>query len=231
MVILFVAHHINHLIDGEIFETQLGRTDVLRHIHRCPVAAQQQFVVEPLCRQVGPYRAVLFPIHDTLFQSFEHFLFPFEIGLRLVIYLIEVHAQATIRLVESGIDPVVHHLPNRTNLGIAGLPFAQHGAGFLHERRGGLGLFGGHAFGFQFFQFLFVMFVEQHIEITDKVVAFFPGLFGGDTVAPLLPSQHRFTDMNTPVIDDIGFHHPIAIGFQNLGKTISQQVVAHMSQM
>ena len=116
MVILFVAHHINHLIDGEIFETQLGRTDVLRHVHRCSVATQQQFVVEPLCRQVGPYRAVFFPIHDTLFQSFEHFLFPFEIGLRLVIYLIEVHAQATIRLVESGIDPVVHHLPNLTSI-------------------------------------------------------------------------------------------------------------------
>ena len=41
MVVLFVAHHIDHFVDGEILETQFGGADVLCHVYRCPVAAQQ----------------------------------------------------------------------------------------------------------------------------------------------------------------------------------------------
>ena len=48
MIILFIAHNINHTVDGIIAESQLGRSDVLRHIHRCSVGAEQQFLVESL---------------------------------------------------------------------------------------------------------------------------------------------------------------------------------------
>ena len=32
VVVLLVAHYVNHLVDGEVLETEFGGTDVLCHI-------------------------------------------------------------------------------------------------------------------------------------------------------------------------------------------------------
>ena len=48
MVVLLVAHHVNHLINGEVFVTHLSRTNVLRHIDTCAIAAEQQLLVQAL---------------------------------------------------------------------------------------------------------------------------------------------------------------------------------------
>ncbi len=41
MVVLFVAHDVYHLVDREVLETQFGCSDVLCHVDRCAVAAQE----------------------------------------------------------------------------------------------------------------------------------------------------------------------------------------------
>ena len=45
VIVLLIAHHINHFVDGIVLKAHLGRADILRHIDRSAVAAQQQFLV------------------------------------------------------------------------------------------------------------------------------------------------------------------------------------------
>ena len=41
VVVLLVAHHVDHLVDGVVLEAELGGTDVLSHVYRCAVATEQ----------------------------------------------------------------------------------------------------------------------------------------------------------------------------------------------
>ena len=134
VIVLFVAHHIDHLIDGEVLETHLGRTDVLRHIDRGAVRTQQQFLIQTLVGQVGPNRVVLVALKQTLSESFLYFGLTLQVGLTLVVDLIKRNAHLLVGLVETGIYPVVHLLPQGANLRIVVLPFYQHLVSLLDER-------------------------------------------------------------------------------------------------
>ena len=79
MVILFVAYHINHLVDGIICKAEFGSTYILRHVDGCTVRTQQQLVVQPLPREVRPYRAIFFPVEKAFLQAFHHLLLTFEV--------------------------------------------------------------------------------------------------------------------------------------------------------
>ena len=70
MVLLLVAHYIYHLIDGVVLKTQLSRTDILRHIYRGAIASEQQFLIEPIGREVSPYRIVVAAVEFTGCQTF-----------------------------------------------------------------------------------------------------------------------------------------------------------------
>ena len=84
---------------------------------------------------------------------------------------------------------------------------------------------------FQFVALLFIVFVEEHVEVTDEVVALLVGCFGCDAVAPLDPSEHRLHDVDASVVDDIGLDDLVAVGLHDLGEAPSEQVVAHVSEM
>ena len=60
------------------------------------------------------------------------------------------------------------------------------------------------------------MFIEEDIEIADKVVALLSCLLWRDAVAPLLPRKHRLTDVNTAVVHNVGLHHFVAVSLHNL---------------
>ena len=63
------------------------------------------------------------------------------------------------------------------------------------------------------------------------MVAFFTRRLGCFTIAILLPCQHRLADMDTTVVDDIGFDYLISVRHDDIGQCITQQVIAHMAQM
>ena len=134
VVVLFVTHYIDHFVDGIVRETLFGSTDILSHVDRRTVGTEQQLVVEAFACQVGPYGTVFLAVEKSFLQSFEHFLLAFQIGIRLVIYLVEADTHQLVSLVKSGIYPVVHLLPKGTYFGVASFPFHQHFAGFLHQR-------------------------------------------------------------------------------------------------
>jgi hypothetical protein len=81
VIVLLVAHHIYHLIDREVLETELGCAYVLSHIHRGAVRTKQEFLVQSFCSQVSPHRAVLAAIEEAFLQAFHHLLLTLQIGI------------------------------------------------------------------------------------------------------------------------------------------------------
>ena len=239
MVVLLVAHHIDHLIDGIVAETQLGRTDVLRHVDRSTVRTKQQLLIQAVFRQIGPNRTVFAAIEEPFGESFLHLFLPFEVGFRFVIDFVERHTECFVGFVETGVNPLVHLAPERTHLFVALLPLAEHLARFDHERRlvlrTVLGLFRRNALGFEsrfeFGHFGTIVLVESHIVVAHQVVALLTGRLGRLAVAILEPSQHRLANVNTAIVHDIGLHHAVAVGLSDFRHRPSEQIVAHMAEV
>ncbi len=190
-------------------------------------------MVEARVGEVGPYRAVVLAVHNAFFKTFEHLFLAFEVGLRLVIYLVEVHAHTLVCLVETGVYPVVHHFPKAADFGVFCFPAAQHVACFGHQGRSCLCSFFAEGFvGFHHgADFGFVMLVEVYVAVTYEVVALYAQRLGSFAIVPFLPCEHRLADVYAAVVHYVGFHHTVATGFENLGQRISQQVVAHVAQV
>ena len=81
VVILLVTHHIDHGVDGIIIETELGGADILRHVDRRAIGAQQQFLIQTIRCKIGPYRTIFFLEEQPLIEATEHLLFSGEVGL------------------------------------------------------------------------------------------------------------------------------------------------------
>ena len=96
MVVLLVAHHIDHLLRVELFIAELGGTQVLRHIDGGAVFAKQHFLVQPLIRQVDADGAVVMLVEGTFVQTFLHEGFAQQVGFGFVVCLVEMDAKAVV---------------------------------------------------------------------------------------------------------------------------------------
>ena len=224
MVVLLVAHDVYHLINGVVIEAHLGGADVLRHVDRRAVRAEQQFLVEALVSEVCPHAAVLLAEEKSLFEAFLHLGLTFQISLRLVVYLVEANAERLVRLVETGVHPRVHLLPKGAHLGVALLPFHEHFVSFLDERSLFLGLLlgllvghaVGYVFGLQLLNLFTVVLVKGHVVVAYQVVALLSARLGRLAVAVFQPGQHRLADVYASVVHYVGLHHAVAVGLHYL---------------
>ncbi len=239
MIVLFVTHYINHLVNGIIGKTEFSCADVLRHVNRCAVTTEKQLMVQPFSSQVSPHRAVFLLEEETFLQSFHHFLFSFKIGVGFIIYLVEADTHLLVGFIETGIYPVVHHLPQSAYFRVTCFPLHKHFTGFLHQWgssfRFRLRLFIIHSLccisSHQFLNFRLIMLIERYIIITYQMVAFLAGSLRSFTVAVFLPCQHGFTDMDATVVNDIGLYHLVAVCSHNVSQCVTQKVVTHVSQV
>ena len=239
MIVLLVTHHVNHLVDGVILKAKVGRSYVLGHVNACSIGSEQQFLVESFVAKVGPNTAIGFAEEQPFGQSFFHFGLAFEVGFRLIIYLVEAYAHSFVGLVEALIHPIVHLLPQRTHLFVALFPTHKHVVCLFHQWRFFLSaflcLFIGHAFslkfGRKFCQLGTIMLVEGHVIVANEVVAFLSRALGSCAIAPLFPCQHRLTDMYSAVVNDVCLHHTVAVGLHNLSQRPSEKVVSHVSEV
>ena len=78
---------------------------------------------------------------------------------------------------------------------------------------------------------LFAFLRIAHVIFADKVVALYSFRFRGCAMAPPLPGQHAFADMNPPVIDQVGFDHPVPGGLVHVGNSHAQRTIAQMPQV
>ena len=229
MVVLLIAHHVNHLVDGVILEAHFSSTDILCHIDTGAIGTQQEFLIKALVSKIGPNRIVGMTLKETFGKSFLYFGFTLEIGLRFIVNLIERNTHLFVGLVETGIYPVVHLLPEGTNFGIIILPLHQHLVCLLNERSLLLSLFFVHATFNKLLYFFAIMLIEGNIVITNQVIALLAACLRSFAIAIFQPSQHRLTDMYASVVDNIGLHYTITVSLHNLCQRPAQQVVAHVS--
>ena len=111
MVILLVADHVNQAFGIEFLLAEPCGSQVLRHIDRCPVFAEQEFFIQAFVPEVGPDRTVFSLVQDTFFQAFLYHAFAEKVSVGFVINLVEVDAQTAVSGIEALVDPVVHLFP------------------------------------------------------------------------------------------------------------------------
>ena len=134
MVILFVTHDVDHRVEALLLETGESGAEVLGHVDRRAVAPQQQFLVEAVFGQVDPDRVVLLAEEDALSEPLFDERLAQQVGLRFVVYLVEVDPHRFVGLVETLVYPAVHRLPQLVDFRVFGFPLAQHLLGLLHDR-------------------------------------------------------------------------------------------------
>ena len=91
VIVLLIAHHIDHLVNGKVLKAQLGRSDVLRHVNTGTIGAQQQFLVQAFAGEVCPDRAILAAVEEPFVEALHHLFLAFEVGLALVVNLIKAY--------------------------------------------------------------------------------------------------------------------------------------------
>ena len=231
VVVLLVAHDVDHVVELIVLEAAESRAEVLRHVDRRAVAAQQQFLVQSVGREVDPHRIVGTAVEDTLFKPLLDERLAQQVGLRLVIDLVEIDAQRLVGHVEALVNPAVHRLPERVHLGVPGLPLAQHLLRLEHDRGVFLGLVLRLSLRDQLPDLRLVVFVELHVVLAHEVIALHHRRCRGFAVSVELPRQHRLADVDAAVVHQIGLDDRMAVGLENLRHGVTQQVVADMPQM
>ena len=72
MVVLFVAHDVDGLVDLKILVFQVCRTHVLGDVDGGAIATQYQLFVQPFVAQIHPNGAIFFFEEDAFGQAFFH---------------------------------------------------------------------------------------------------------------------------------------------------------------
>ncbi len=146
VVVLFVAHHIDELLQcREFFEAPDRCTNVLCHVEAGAIATQQNLLVQALFGVVDPNASVLLAVENAGIQAFQHILLSQHVGPAFVIELVELHSHSGVGGVESCVDPAVHAIPKGTHCGVVGFPLLEHLLSFKHQRGFLLRLFGSAA--------------------------------------------------------------------------------------
>ena len=191
VVLLLITHHVDHAIDGVVSKAHFRRTYVLSHVDRRAIGAKQDLAIQTILTEISPHGAVLVPDKEPLVQSAKYLFLSLKIGVALVVNLIEVDPQTLVGLIKSGVDPVIHLLPERADLLITGLPLLEHLPSFFHKRAGCLGLFLRESLSVhQLLDFGTIVLIEEDIEISHQVVPLLTGALRCNTIAPLEPRQH-----------------------------------------
>ena len=231
VVFLLVAHHIHHLVDRVVLETKFGGTYVLGHIYGCAVGTEKEFLIEPVLCEVSPYTTILAAVEVAFGEAAFYFAFAYEIGVAFVVNLIEAHTHLLVGLIKACIHPFVHLLPQRTYLWVVLLPFHEHSLCLLDEWGLFLGCLLIYALCHKLFDLSLVLLVKTDIVVADEVVAFLATILRCLAIAEHLPCEHRFADMNTAIVHDIGLDYVPSVGLLNLSDGVTKQVVAHMSEV
>ena len=222
MIILFVANHIDVGVKAKLFVTADGSTQILGHIHRCSVCPEQQLMVQSFRGKIAPYRTVLVPVKDTVFQSLDDQFPAQKVCIGFIIDLIKGDAHPVVGLFKSLINPSVHFFPQVNNFFVTLLPFYEHRLCLTYERGFFQGLLLIHSMADQFPDLFFVLFLKEDIKISYQVVSFFPSRFRGGIESRFLPGQHGFANMYSPVIDQVYLNHLVAVGLQYPGHRPAQ---------
>ena len=214
VVVLLVTDHIDMGVEAVFLEPLLSGAEILGDIDRSSVGAKQQLAVEAVGGQVAPHRTVGITLEHALVESALHEFLAEQIGVMLIIGLVEGYAESLVGLVEAGEHPGVHLFPEGAHFGVTLLPFDEHLVHLVDDGR------------------VFLL----HLRILDiavayQMVALLAGALRRGAVETLLPGVHGLANMHSPVVDESHLYHFIACGLEKIRHGRSEQIVAHMPEV
>ena len=214
MVVLLVAHHIYVTVEFVLCETLLCGAEVLRHINGGAVAAEQQFAVEAVGGEVAPHAAVGILHEDAHVEPLLHQALAQQIGVVLVIDLVEADSQGLVGFVEAGEHPAVHHLPKGTHFLVAFFPLKKHLVHlFVHGRI-----------------FLLELGIG-YVAVAHEVVALDACAFRSGAVHAFLPGIHALADVHAAVVNQGDLDYLVTGGSQQAAHGIAEKIVADVAEM
>ncbi|MPM19096.1 hypothetical protein SDC9_65514 [bioreactor metagenome] len=214
VILLLTGHHVDERIKRPVLVPHDCSPHILGHVEAGAVLAKQDLLVQLDGFEIDPYRAVLLAVENTLLKTFENLILTVLVGFGLIVVGIEADAHLLIALLKAVQRPAVHQLPQFNDLFITGLPLSEHLLGLVLCAWIILGPLGKH-----------------HIILADQVVALDTAGLGCLAIAELLVGEHRFADMNPTVVYQVDLAHRRPVGLQDGRHTLTEAVVAHMTQM
>ena len=133
MVILLVSNDIYVRIKAVFGESPFSGAEVLGDIYRCSVRAENQLAVESVCRKVAPYRSVRILDESTGLEALLNKFLAEQIGVVIIIDLVECNSECLVCLVKTGEHPFIHCLPQSADLRVACLPLHKHIMDVIHH--------------------------------------------------------------------------------------------------
>ena len=171
VIVLFIADHINALVNFILVIFLLVQADILRDVHRCAISALHDLFIQSVGSKVDPNTAIFFLIKNSFIQSLFYNILTQQISIAFVIHDIKITADPFVSNVKSCIHPGIHCRPKLHHIRLSGFPVLQHLLRGLHDRRFFFSKFFWHAGGHQFFHLLFIFVVELHIILSHKMIA------------------------------------------------------------
>ena len=231
VVVLLVTYDIDDAIQSVLLEALQCSAKILCHIYRCAIATEQQLLVKAISLEVDPNRSILLAEEYALCQTVLDESLAKDVGLRLVVYLVEINAESLVCYVESVVNPAIHLLPKCTHLGILCLPLAEHLLCLEKDWSLLLGILFAHSSLDELLDFGLVVLVELHIVVAYKVVTFLACRLRCSTVAVAQPRNHRLADVDTTVVHKVSLDYIVTISSQNLRNRVTEEVVADVSEV
>ena len=231
MILLLVTYNVHHLVNWVVLKAEFCSTYILSHIYGCAVCTKEKLLIESVLCQISPNATILATVEVALCESALYFAFTNEVSIAFVVYLVKTYTHLFVSLVKTCIYPLVHLLPESTNLRVVLLPFYEHSLCLFDEWSLFLGGLLVHALSHELFDLSLIFHIKAYIVVADEVVTFLAAVFWSLTIAELLPCEHRLADMNTTVVHDIGLYYIPTICLLNLCDRVAKQVVAHVTEV
>ena len=214
VIVLLVAHHIDVGIEMVLRKAALGSAQVLGDVHRSAVGTLHYLPVQAVPGEVAPYGTVRVLDEDSHFQALLHEFLAEEVGIVLVIDLVEAYAQGLVGLVEAIEYPGVHHRPEGAHLRISRFPIDEH---LVHVLENG--------------RVLLLHPGVLDIAVAHQMVALLARAFRSGAVEALLPGIHALAYMHSPVVHERGLDYLVSGCLQYVGNAGSEEVVAYVSKV
>ena len=145
---------------------------------------------------INAHRTIFCLKENSLFQALQNFVFSLKVGFAFKVVFIKTDSSTLVSFFYAVESPAVHFFPESANFRITCFPLNQHI--FCH-----LSSFWVSCFRLVFFTF--EIFVELNVALAYKVIALHSKAFRSVAICLMKKfiCEHRFTDMNTTIIDEV----------------------------
>ena len=231
VIILFTCNNVNQLIESPVIVAADSSSNILGNINRSSIFTKKNLFLiisvftftNNVCN-INTHRTVFCLKENALFKALHNFVFSLKVSFAFKIVFIKADSGTLVSFLYTVEGPAVHLFPESMNFWVTCFPLNQHI--FRH-----LICFRMCSFWFVFFAL--EIFIKFNVALTYKVVALHAKAFRSIALCFVeeLISKHRFTDVNTTVIDEVYLVNICTCSLENAAYRLTKSIVTHVSKM